>query len=172
MNTHEGSSPMSKPLCHNCSTSLASGSGTVRPFRAGRHCRRMSRVLSAERSAVLLAVVISATIVSGCGSAAPITTVSSSPPLTDASTCQAWETASTPLKEAYAAQLAPDVGSPYAGTGTAARDAYAFGYIGGRCHREADHRDASTITLATALGLQPLTATSTCHAFETASWSV
>lgn len=146
--------------------------GTRRSLRVGRYCRRVSRVLSAEHSAVVLGVVIAATIISGCGSAGPGTAVSSSPPLTDASTCQAFETASTSLQDAYAAQIAPQVDPPSAGTGAAVRDAYAFGYIGGRCHREAKDGDGATITLTTALGLQPLTSTSTCREFEMASWSV
>lgn len=120
----------------------------------------------------MFAVVISAAIVSGCGSAARNASASFSPPLTDASSCQAWESASTSVQDAYAAQLAPEVDPPSAGTGAADRDAYAFGYIGGRCHRDAEDSDAATIPLASALGLRPLTATSTCQTFEIASWSV
>jgi hypothetical protein len=103
-------------------------------------------------------VVLVALLAGGCSSAAPSTLAGAQ--LTGSSTCQAWASASVVQRQQYATNVQSVIAVPAGIAHGAQAAAYAYGYVGGRCHRAEQAGQAATTSLSSVLAASsPTTST-------------
>src|SRR5580704_12680925 len=125
--------------------------GTVRRTVCTEARRRSMHTAERLSRALLvgLGVGITALLASGCSSATKSS--SAAVPLTSASTCQAWARASIVQRQEYAMIVQTLIAVPAAFAHGSQPAAYAYGYVGGRCHRAEQAGKAATTSLSSVL---------------------
>ena len=96
-------------------------------------------------------LVVAALVVTGCASTAK--PAGGGMALTNSSTCSDWAGASATHREQYVATVQTELPVPAAFSHGSDAAAYAYGYVGGHCHRAEMTGSAGRTTLAVALGL-------------------
>ena len=102
-----------------------------------------------------------AVLAMGCGSVTKSASTNKS--LTGSSTCQEWAQTSNAQREQFATSEESAIQIPATYSHGSEAAAYAFGYLGGHCHRAEQAGHAATTTLAAVLGVAPSTAQTTSH---------
>jgi hypothetical protein len=110
---------------------------------------RKGHMSNCPRSSCLL--VVAALVVTGCASTAK--PADGGMALTDSSTCSDWAGASVAHREHYVATVQTEIPVPAAFSHDSDAVAYAYGYVGGHCHRAEMTESAGQTTLTAALGL-------------------
>ncbi len=101
------------------------------------------------------ALVLVALLASGCSSATKSSSVAE--PLIGSSTCQAWARASVAQRQQYATTVQSVIAVPAAFAHGSQAGAYAYGYVGGRCHRAEQAGQAATTSLSSVLAASKAT---------------